>query len=270
MRSVKMRQPPIHFSKDKMRIVLIICLTAVLAVVSLPQLKVQPPPELKIPFAESLQLLLVTTAGWNENEGKAQMFERSSPGARWKAKGKDFAVVIGINGSAWDRESSPKSATKFKVEGDGRSPAGLFPLKFAFGFAAKPEGLKFSYIKIEEGAECIDDAASSHYNKIADRYKVGNFDWRSGEKIFELGHENPLGVFVAYNSFPIRSGNGSCIFLRVWKNADMPTKGSTAMRRSDLENIVSWLDPNANPYFALFPIADYKKLRQGWSLPVLK
>ncbi len=261
---------PIPFSKINMRTLALISITAVLAAVSLSQVKTPPIPEVNTPFAESLQVVVVTTDNWDESKGKGWMFERTSPRARWKANGKEFDVVIGGSGSAWGVGSAPESAAVFKKEGDGRSPAGLFPLKFAFGFASKPDQLKFPYTKLDESTECVDDATSSHYNKIVDRYRVGNFDWKSSEKMFEIDPEYELGVFVAYNSQPVRSGDGSCIFLHVWKDENTATSGCTAMRRSDLEKIVSWLKPNANPYFALLPISDYKRLRKVWKLPEIE
>ena len=59
-------------------------------------------------------------------------------------------------------------------------------------------------------------------------------------------------------------------FLHVWKDQNTSTSGCTAMQRSDLETIVSWLEPNASPYFALLPIPEYQKLLKGWGLPELK
>lgn len=270
MRSVRTRLLRILFLKTKMRILLVSSLTAVLAAVSLSQVKTVPTPEVKTPFAESLQAVVVSTDGWDSSKGKARMFERSSPKAKWKATGKLIDVVIGRNGSAWAVESAPATAATFKKEGDGRSPAGLFPLEHAFGFASKPEQLKFPYTKIEETTECIDDAASTHYNEIVDRLRVGIFDWKRSEKMREFTPEYELGVFVAFNSYPVRRGDGSCIFLHIWKDATTPTSGCIAMARPDLERIVTWIDSKKNPYLVHLPIDTYNELRNGYGLPKLK
>lgn len=270
MRSARTRQRRTLSLKIKMRLLSIILLTAVLAAVSLSQVKTVPTPEVKTPFSQSLQAVVVTTNGWEASKGKARIFERSSPKAKWKEAGEVFNVVIGRNGSAWAVESAPEAATNFKKEGDGRAPVGTFPLKYAFGFASKPEQLNFPYTKIEESTECVDDPASSHYNKIVDRYKVGILDWKSSEKMREIEPEYELGVFVAYNTYPVRSGDGSCIFLHVWKDAETPTSGCTAMARNDLERIISWLEPAKNPYYVHLPEAEHKKLRKKWALPEMK
>ncbi|HEX6125166.1 MAG TPA: L,D-transpeptidase family protein [Pyrinomonadaceae bacterium] len=231
------------------------------------QVKQPKPPAVKIPFAESLQAVVVTTNDWEATTGQARLFERSSPTAKWKAKGDRFPVVVGRTGLVWAQDSAPEKATQFKKEGDGKSPAGLFPLTYAFGSAVKPEQLTFPYIRIDRQTECVDDMNSSHYNKIVGRSQVGNFDWKSSEKMLEVGPPYELGVFVAYNSYPVVKGNGSCIFLHVWKDAATPTAGCTAMARTDLERMVAWLDTAKNPYLVQLTEDEHKSLRKSWNLP---
>ena len=100
--------------------------------------------------------------------------------------------------------------------------------------------------------------------------QVGVFDWKSSEKMLAVGEQYALGVFVAYNSYPITSGNGSCIFLHIWKDSATPTAGCTAMERPSLERIVAWLDAKKNPYLVQLPEGEYKSLEKGWNLPKLK
>ncbi len=251
------------------------------------QIKKPQPPPVKIPFTESRQVVVVTTKDWNATQGKAHLYERSSKTAKWKSKGENFPVVVGRSGLAWANESPPVrprgerkgpytldsvpvSERLHKTEGDGRSPAGEFPLTFAFGSAVKPEQLTFPYTRIVEHTECVDDVKSHHYNKVVNRVQVGIFDWRSSEKMLQVGEPYSLGVFVAYNSYPVVRGNGSCIFLHVWKDAASPTSGCTAMGRFDLERIVGWLEPGHNPYLVQLPEAEYKSFRKSWNLPKLK
>lgn len=231
------------------------------------QIKSPQPPPVKTPFAESLQAVVVTSMEWEATQGTARLFERTNPRAKWKSVGDQFAVVVGRSGMAWAIDSAPENITEFKKEGDGKAPAGMFPLTFVFGSATKPEQLEFPYTKIEQFTECVDDPKSTHYNKIVDRMKVGIFDWKSSEKMLEVGEEYGLGVFVAYNSFPVRSENGSCIFLHVWKDASTPTAGCTAMERLDLERLITWLDASKTPYLVQMPDGELKKFRNKWKLP---
>src|SRR5690606_25202862 len=105
------------------------------------------------------------------------------------------------------------------------------------------------------------------YNKVVGRLQVGIFDWKSSEKMASITPEYDLGVFVAYNSYPVTKGSGSCIFLHVWKDAETPTSGCTAMARADLNRIAAWLDPKMNPYLVQLPKAEYSKYQKAWNLP---
>lgn len=231
------------------------------------QVKKPTDPPVKAPFAASLQAVVVSTKDWNATTGTATRFERASLRSKWEQKGDPMSVVIGRSGLAWAKDSAPERVTEFKKEGDGKAPAGLFPLTSVFGSSTKPEYLQFPFIKLESATECVDDTASGHYNKIVNRNQVGNFDWKSSEKMLEYGEEYGLGVFVAFNSYPVVSGDGSCIFLHVWKDSSTPTSGCTAMNRIDLERIVSWIDNEKNPYLVQLPASELKRFRKKWNLP---
>ncbi len=231
------------------------------------QVKTPSPPLVKVPFAESLQAVVVTTPNWTATTGTARLFERKNVKSKWKAFDEPFLIVVGRNGLMWSRDTAPEKVIEFKAEGDGKAPAGMFPLTFAFGSGSKPEALTFPYTRLEEFTECVDDINSTHYNKVVDRMKVGNFDWKSSEKMLAIGEEYALGMFVGHNSYPVRKGDGSCIFLHIWKDASTPTSGCTAMERTKLERILTWIEPKSNPYLIQLPEAEYKKLSKAWNLP---
>ena len=242
---------------------------------TLGQIKKPEPPPVQIPFSQSRQALIVTTKNWTATQGTARRYERASTSAEWKAVGDSFAVVVGRSGLGATGEDSWQIDVKtflglVKQEGDGRSPAGMFPLTYAFGTSTKPEQLTFPYTKLSEFTECVDDVASRHYNKIVRRDQVGIFDWKSSEKMIKILPEYELGVFVAYNSYPVVKSNGSCILLHVWKDANTPTAGCKAIARPDLERIVNWLEPDRNPYLVQMPEDEYQRHRKSWKLPKLK
>ena len=242
-----------------------------LAIGVVAQIKKPEPPPVKVPFAQSLQAVVVTTDDWSATNGDARLYERKDPRSKWKAVGKEFDIVVGRSGlgatreDAWQMDLTSLRGL-LKKEGDGKSPAGMFPLTFAFGKAESVTS-KLSYRKIDDQTECVDDVNSHHYNKIVGSLQVGIFDWKSSEKMAEITPEYDLGVFVAYNSYPVVKGNGSCIFLHIWKDASTPTSGCTAMAREDLERVVGWLDPKKNPYLVQLPESEYKAYRKAWNLP---
>ncbi|MBX3244264.1 MAG: L,D-transpeptidase family protein [Acidobacteria bacterium] len=234
------------------------------------QIKTPAEAKMPIPFESSTQAVVVITEDDSATKGKAFLFTRNSPKAKWMTSGDAFPVVIGRSGLAWDAEQAPKDRSDTKKEGDGKSPAGIFHLTFAFGSAEKPEKTRLSFIEVGPSTECVDDVASGHYNKIVDRMKVGNFDWKSSEKMLEIGEEYALGVFVGYNSYPVKKDAGSCIFLHVWKDAETPTSGCTAMSRENMERVLTWLDPEKNPYLVQMTAADHKAFAKKWNLPTIK
>jgi L,D-peptidoglycan transpeptidase YkuD (ErfK/YbiS/YcfS/YnhG family) len=55
-----------------------------------------------------------------------------------------------------------------------------------------------------------------------------------------------LGAVIAHNPRN-QPGLGSCIFLHVWQGKDIPTSGCTAMSEPHLRQVLTWLDPAADP-----------------------
>jgi D-alanyl-D-alanine dipeptidase len=252
---------------------LVVLMAAVLAMAafSYSQEKKPEPQPLQVPFEKSLQILVVTTPDWNSVKGKARTFERRNTRSKWQAVGEAFPIVVGRSGIGLERTvpyATDQDYPPRKLEGDGRSPSGMYPLTFAFGNANV--GSKLPFTKLDEFTECVDDTKSASYNEIVNRMQVGNFDWKSSEKMLAVGPQYDLGVFVAYNSYPAVRGNGSCIFLHIWKDANTGTAGCTAMERGNLERIVKWLDPAKNPYLVQMTDSEYRSHRKSLNLPKLK
>jgi D-alanyl-D-alanine dipeptidase len=152
--------------------------------------------------------------------------------------GDPIPVVVGRNGIATD-----------KHEGDGRAPAGIFPIGPAFGFAATASDLSLPYLPLLPTTECVDDPTSSRYNTIVDRTKVAAVDWTSSEKMRAVP-QYQRGAVVRYNTPPSR-GAGSCIFLHIWSAPSHGTAGCTAMSAANLDLLLRWLDPSLNPRLAV-------------------
>lgn len=252
-----------------MKVLVLVLTLALSTVTSWSQVKKPTPPPVKPPFEKSLQIIVVTAKDWDATTGTARLYERKNEKASWKANGNAFPVVLGRSGMALgDVIADPKTA-KVKKEGDGNSPAGMFPLTAAFGRGTKPNAVEMEYTRIGASTECVDDARSTHYNRIVERYKVGNFDWKSSERMATIDQYD-LGVAVGYNSYPVEKGRGSCIFLHIWRDASTATEGCTAMERRNVERLVGWLSPDKTPYLVQMPEKLYNDSRKAWRLPKLK
>jgi L,D-peptidoglycan transpeptidase YkuD (ErfK/YbiS/YcfS/YnhG family) len=247
-------------------LITILCLSVAITA----QVKMSTAPLVKPSFEKSLQTIVVVADDWDNTTATAALFERKNARGEWKRNGESFPVVLGRSGLAWaELLNGDIDMAKIKQEGDGNSPAGVFPLTSAFGTGPKPTASKMPYTKLDEYTECVDDPKSTFYNRIVNRMQVGNFDWKSSEKMASIVPEYDLGVFVAYNTYPVEKDRGSCIFLHVWKDAETPTAGCTAMERRNMERIVAWLSPAKNPYLVQMPKKIYDSRQKAWKLPKL-
>ncbi len=210
----------------------------------------------------------MTTATWDTTGGMLRRYSRDATGA-WRAVGARVPVVVGRTGLAWGVGVAPDAADQpVKREGDGKAPAGVFPLGTAFGFAASRAavGTRLPYLRLVETTECVDDVASAHYNTIVDRARVRRVDWSSSERMRRIALYR-LGVVVDYTSTPPAAGRGSCIFLHVWNGPPSSTAGCTAMAEPALAELVRWLDPARRPALVQLTDAAYARRRVAWGLP---
>ena len=221
-------------------------------------------------LARSRQLIVVETEGWDAVRGTLRRFERRGAKGRWAQVGVDVPIVVGRAGLGWGTGlTGPGSAAgPTKREGDGKSPAGVFRLGPAFGFAPRREAawLRLPYTPLAPTTECVDDVASRRYNLIVDRGAVGDVDWNSSERMRSVeGYR--WGLVVEHNARPPRPGDGSCIFLHIWAGPEKGTAGCTAMEQGNLEALLGWLDARKRPLLVQLPAAEYARLRGAWRLP---
>lgn len=217
----------------------------------------------------SEQLVVVTTPGWTSTTGSMRRFERASPTSEWRPIDQLIPVVVGRTGIAWGVGFDGVSSDgPHKREGDGKAPAGMFPLDTVFGFAPRDsmQSLRMPYVLLLPSTDCVDDSASSHYNTVVDRASVPRVDWNSAEHMREVG-QYEVGVIVGYNAMPPVRGRGSCIFLHVWAGPQTHTAGCTAFDEAKLRDVIAWLDPRKRPLLVQLTANDYTNLRMRWTLP---
>jgi len=224
-------------------------------------------------LAGATQLVVVTTSGWDSTSGELRRFTRAGVHSTWRRVGSVVPIVVGRTGLAWgvgfDRFAAGAGpiAGPRKREGDGKSPAGIFPLDTAFGFAPRDSTgwISLPYVSLSPESECVDDSASVHYNTVVDRGVVPHVDWQSAEHMREVAQYR-LGVIVGYNAAPPVKGRGSCIFFHIWGGPTSTTVGCTAMDATELKQLVAWLDPRRKPVVVQVPAGVYLRLRREWGL----
>lgn len=234
-------------------------------------------------LARSTQMIVVTTSDWNAVEGRLQRYERATTHEKWRPVGEPISIVVGKNGLGWgigvmatDDSNVRVTSDPVKREGDGKSPAGVFALGTAFGYASQPlPGLKMPYLNLTPSIECVDDPGSKHYNRLVDRSVVAP-DWNSSEHMRNAGESYRWGIVVDFNGIvtgsnanPPEPGGGSCVFLHIWHSHDQGTAGCTAMSQTELETLLTWLDPARKPLLVQLPEPTYERLINPWMLPKL-
>ncbi len=258
-----------------------ILLASVVVFVGAASCTVAPPrasaPPSQTPLGSATQLVVVTTAGWDSTTGQLHRFVRSDTRATWRRDGAAVPIVVGRTGLAWGigfdhlAAAGVRTAGPRKIEGDGRSPAGVFPLDTAFGFAPSDSmrWVHLPYVQLTPSIECVDDTTSVHYNTVVDRGVVPRVDWKSAEHMRKVAQYR-IGVIVGYNASPPVKARGSCIFFHIWAGPRSTTVGCTALDATELERLIGWLDPRARPVVVQIPVAVYPLMRSEWALPELE
>ena len=198
-------------------------------------------------------------------------FERAAGASAWSRVESAVPIVVGRTGLAWGVGFDDVSAAgPHKSEGDGKAPAGIFPLDTAFGFAPAQSMLqvRLPYVQLFPSTDCVDDTASIHYNTVVDKSRVSRVDWNSAEHMRQI-NQYEIGVIVGYNASPPLKGRGSCIFLHIWNGPDSHTAGCTAFDETKLRAVLQWLDPTKNPLLVQLTSDAYTQLSTKYGLPTL-
>ena len=220
----------------------------------------------------SQQLVVVITPDWSSTIGTLTRFDRTTPTSDWTRLESPIPIVVGRTGLAWG-VGFDKVSTEgpHKHEGDGKAPAGIFPLDTAFGFAPRDsmKSVLLPYVQLLPTTDCVDDTASDHYNTVVDRAAVPRVDWNSAEHMRQVS-QYKIGVIVGYNASPPIKGRGSCIFLHIWAGADSHTAGCTAFDEAKLREMMLWLDPQKRPLLVQLTTDQYQRFHARWRLPAIE
>ena len=173
------------------------------------------------------QLLVVFN---QDTRTKATLVAFERFGKRWKPKFGPFVASIGRNGFA---------LIGAKVEGDGKTPTGLFALGQLFSYEPTINS-KLSFIQSTIEDKWIDDTASLEYN----RYIRGNTDAKSFEHLLLDGIYYKYCMVIEYNTNPVVKGKGSAIFFHLADENYTPTAGCVAIAEIDMQPILHWLKPS--------------------------
>ena len=196
-------------------------------------------------IGNSGQLIFVT----NKDASSCQVtiYALEKDGNIWRPVFPAFSGTIGTKGFApFDK----------KVEGDGKSPTGIFSLGTAFGYNPSIT-TKMPYRQVKDDDFWIDDVHSPDYN----RWVRGRPQAASMENMKREDSLYRHGIVIAYNMDPIVKGKGSAIFLHRWQEKGKSTRGCVAVPEDQLLRLLAWLDPVQHPLMIMGTESDLKKRR---------
>lgn len=154
-------------------------------------------------------------------------------GENWVVKQSPIEAGIGKNGFALPLQ---------KVEGDGKSPTGIFKLGKLFSYEKQLKTLLENQQTTKED-KWIDDVNSPDYNK----HIIGSTDAKSYENLLLKNDAYKYCMVIEYNTNPILKGKGSAIFLHLATKEPNYTAGCVAIDEAIMKQLIHWLDPKQNP-----------------------
>ena len=181
---------------------------------------------------DSAQLMAVLPLPAEASRGAVYLFDRGDGG--WRLQRDPLPAMLGRNGFARPGE---------KREGDGRTPAGLFPVESAFGYDAAIDS-NMPYRQATADDLWVDDVQAPDYNRWVRR---GETAATSFEEMKRSDHRYRYGLVTGYNRQPVVPGLGSAIFIHVWLEEGVSTSGCVALSEADLAAILRWLDAGKKP-----------------------
>jgi L,D-peptidoglycan transpeptidase YkuD (ErfK/YbiS/YcfS/YnhG family) len=151
----------------------------------------------------------------------------------WVVKLSPIEAGIGKNGFALPNQ---------KVEGDGKSPTGIFKLGKLYSYEKQTNTLLENQQTTKED-KWIDDPNSPDYN----RYIKGSTGAKSYENLLLNTDVYKYCTVIEYNTNPVIKGKGSAIFFHLALKPASFTAGCVAIKEEYMKLMVNWLDPKQNP-----------------------
>jgi L,D-peptidoglycan transpeptidase YkuD (ErfK/YbiS/YcfS/YnhG family) len=128
-----------------------------------------------------------------------------------------------------------RGITDKKVEGDNKTPAGVFRFDSLFYRKDRLKKIKSKLPKkiIKKNMGWCDDTRSKYYNKLI------RFPFiLSAEKLWLNENIYDILLVINYNTKPVIKKKGSAIFLHIAKKNYKPTRGCIAISKKDMKQLI--------------------------------
>jgi L,D-peptidoglycan transpeptidase YkuD (ErfK/YbiS/YcfS/YnhG family) len=148
---------------------------------------------------------------------------------------------------SWPEGAAPAAVgragvAKRKIEGDGATPAGVFPLVAAFYRADRLAAplTRLPLHALSPNDAWVDDPADPKYNRLVSLPYPAH-----AEALWLDDAVYDLLVVIGYNMAPVVPGAGSAIFLHVARPDFSPTAGCIAIDKPALVGLMPRLGPGS-------------------------
>ena len=188
------------------------------------------------------QLILVSAQpGEEPNRTLTVCYERVQDGGFAPAEGLTrMEGYVGKNGIRHDRRRNTNT-----------SPAGLWPLGFAFGNEEPPKGLKLPWRQVDPDSDWVCDEDSRFFNTWQERGDpMVPEGWSEDvEHLEDYPKQYAFACVIGFNRPPETVPDRGCaIFLHC---SEGPTGGCVGLSREDMLSVLNWLNGEKQPYILI-------------------
>lgn len=134
--------------------------------------------------------------------------------------------------------------TAGKIEGDQKTPQGLFGFLIAFGINENPGSL-LPYYQVKKGDVWVTDPQSKYYNLFVRKNTVF-VDWLSDIKLDQKTVRYSYALVIDYNISKREAYKGSAVFIEC--SIGKSTEGSIAVPNSFLKELLLFVDKDTKIY----------------------
>ncbi len=177
------------------------------------------------------QLVLVYNETLKDQQAKLFTFQKDKE--EWSIVHGPVQAGIGENGFAKHGE---------KVEGDGKSPGGVYELGHLFTYE-ESVNTRMPFTRSTPEDKWIDDTESPDYNQ----HVRGETSAKSYENLKLKSDHYKYCLVIEYNTNPIVKGKGSAIFFHLRDSESGTTAGCVAISETEMLKVLKWLDPDKHP-----------------------
>jgi L,D-peptidoglycan transpeptidase YkuD (ErfK/YbiS/YcfS/YnhG family) len=211
-------------------------------------------------LGSATQVIIATTTGWSQIHGTIEAWELVS--GTWTRVMKPYNSNIGING--WVTGSQ-------RVQGDHKTPVGIYPLHRAFGRSADP-GSGLPYRQLTPGNYWAGDQRDPKTYNVFQVSHPSTALWRTSqsEHLYYVTPAYEYVISIDYNLAggvhrqsdgqnvavtPANTRLGSAIFLHCYgtTGAHGYTLGCVNTHPAKIVELLRWLDPAKAPVIAMGP-----------------